>query len=47
MNKGSKFLKPFRKDLNLKFLMKKVNKESKVKSNINLQKNILNFYNKL
>jgi len=46
MNKGSKFLKPFRKDLNLKFLMKKVNKESKVKSNINLQKNILNFYNK-
>ena len=47
MNIGSKLLRPFKKDLNLNYLLKRVDRESRVSVNINLQKNILNFYNKI
>ena len=46
MNIGSKLLRPFKKDLNLSYLTKRIDKESKINVNVNLQKNILNFYNK-
>ena len=46
MNIGSKLLRPFKKDLNLSYLTHTINKESKINVNVNLQKNILNFYNK-
>ena len=46
MNIGSKLLRPFKKDLNLNYLLKRIDRESRVKVNVNLQKNILNFYNK-